>query len=248
MIKIDKEFKTSATSAFKDIVSPLPILDDAFVYGFNEISKKIKENSLEQDIQDEIARAERLAGMEGKEISDYDRDKIREQIIQEQTFQLWDFDDDSYGKSFGTIGIGIDKYNDLMESRMMANDGYFENNKGEPMFLVEEDQELAKDNYSIGRLYTMGLLPADAGSVARYASKRIKERALTSNQFVEYKEYNDIINQLNKDRSEEEKIQPITREERIMVSRGDGSFEDVLKKTRGELNLIDIDIEKGQGS
>jgi hypothetical protein len=244
--RYEKEMKTAATSAYKDIISPLPILDDAFVALFNESAKAMNKGSIQKDIKDEISRMETLAAMRGEELSDYDREQIEKQVIEDKTFQLWLFDDDSMAKSYGTVGITIDKYKEMLEVSSMANKGVFENKKGEPMFLVEEDQEIAKNNLAIERMYMWAILPADAGSVARKVSSRLKERALSAGQFVDYNEYRDIINEINKDRPEEEQIPQITREERIMVSRGDGSFKDVLKKTRGELSedFIVININK----
>jgi hypothetical protein len=240
-MRFDRELKTGATALYKDIVSPLPILDDAFVYLFNESAKAANKASLQEDIDEAINMYAMLEGMKGSELSEYDVERITNEVIEEKTFQLWLFDDDSYGKSYGTIGIAMDKYKDYFESADMANKGYYINKKGDPMFLIEEDQEIAKANHAMNRMYMWVVLPGDVGSIARYNQGRLRERGLSANQFVDYKIFKGIIEKLNKEGQE---VDPLTMEEIRMVSRGDGSFEDVLKKSRGELDIIPIMIER----
>jgi hypothetical protein len=246
-LRWDKEWKTAITSAAKDVLSPIPATDKPTVQLLNYLLREGSKGSLKKEIDEAIEVYANLQGMRGEEITDLERERIEKQVIEENSFQMWDFNDDSYAKTYGTIGIGIDKYVEYFEARSMADSGAFENDKGDLMFLMDEDVELAKDNETMYGLYMYAVLPADVGSIARYNSKRLKERALTLDQYVDYKHYNDIIDYINK--GSDEKIDRITRDEWTMVSRGTGSFEDALKASRGEWSeeYILIDVIKNSG-
>jgi len=68
-----------------------------------------------------------------------------------------------------------------------ANDGTVVNSKGDnEKYLLKEDKETAKNAAIFQTLYTIGLLPADVGSINRKVYKNLSNSALTSKQMDEY--------------------------------------------------------------
>jgi hypothetical protein len=157
-ISKEKNLKTFFTSVTKDILSPVPLFDDLIVKSVNKIIK-----------EEEALRT-------GEE--------------NEDVFQLWDFENRSYGESYGTIGIVIDKFYEQQAIELAADEGIIMKEfmgKTSKKYLLPEDQEIAKVNKWVNRLYLWGVLPADFGAEARYIQKNIAKSGLTEKQMEKYK-------------------------------------------------------------
>jgi hypothetical protein len=230
-----KEFKTMSTSAFKDLLSPLPQTDEPLVWLFNEGSKTYNASNLKDEIQQELEieaelHAERGIDLWSDEMSNK-REEIKQSVIDRDAFQLWDFSDDSYASSLGTLGLIADVYYDhYSETVPMAKYGYYEDDKKGMRYLSKDDQELMQDVEFWEKMSIYALAPADAKSIMRYRKKRVMNRSLNVNQKYELDVYNKTIEEVNK--LYDTNYTPITEEEITMVSRGSGSFKEVLEKTR----------------
>jgi hypothetical protein len=231
-----KDSKTMLTSAFKDFFSPLPQTDKPLVWLFNEGFKSYTSKNIEDEIQQELEIEAILHAERGKDLwSDamtHKREEIKNEVIERNAFQFWDFNDDSYASTLGTLGFGIDVYKNYYGvNKPMADDGYyFDDRKNEVRYLSKEDQEIAKETKFWEGLRIYGITPSDVGSIMRYQTKRLKSRSFNATQIHDLMMYNSAIEKANEKYGTN--FSPITDEEKIMVSRGSGSFEDVLKKTR----------------
>jgi hypothetical protein len=86
---------------------------------------------------------------------------------------------DDMTKSWGTIGIGIKKAQNLYEIFNLANTGQFTDEYGRVKHISNNDKESLKYIGGISLASNLGLLPADANTVARNAISFAKKDAST---------------------------------------------------------------------
>jgi hypothetical protein len=157
-VNTTKNMKTFFTSITKDMLSPMPLFDDLVIKSVNAGIKK----------EEELRTGEK----------------------DEDVFQLWDFENRSFGESYGTIGIVMDKYIEHQAIELAADEGIIMKEfmgKTSKKYLLPEDQEIAKVNKWVNKLYLWGVLPADFGAEARYIQKNIAKSGLTEKQMEKYK-------------------------------------------------------------
>jgi hypothetical protein len=219
----EKSTKSLLTSITRDLLSPIPILDTPVIKTVNEGLKWKNKGNHTEELKLAIDVENELRNQRGKNpMSDSDVEDFTEKFLDEKVFQLWDFNDDSYGRQFGTIGIAVDKYIEYGEVSDIANKGYYKDKYGNRKYLLPEDVEAAQATSLMMRLYLWGVLPADFGSIARYGLKDIKRSGFTEAQIEKYKEL------------ESEVGKPTKKQIRMIKDKDKKGVKSILKETLSE--------------
>ena len=197
----DEEFNKRILNATKyplksllaDMTSPNPILDDAVIFGADQLLAMFgspSESELKQAVKDEEALREllRKPPMTEAQINEF-----KKQYKEDNTYQLaYNFSNAEEGK-YGMFSIAYDQYVKLAENSEMANNGTFikENyGKETTMYLTDKDKSLAKlVFYGLEVPYSTGAALKEMGQVANKTYSIIKKRGLTEKQYETYKEF-----------------------------------------------------------
>jgi len=97
----------------------------------------------------------------------------------EDPFQFFE-SDKRMMEDLGLVSISIEKYNELQDVAQLISSGKYEKENafgGSKAYTLSDDQKKdARNNFILLFLYTIGALPAEAGSIARYNIRTIKRR------------------------------------------------------------------------
>ena len=98
----------------------------------------------------------------------------------EDPFQFFE-SDKRMMEDLGLVSISGDKFMELKDVAKLSSSGKYEKENafgGSKAYTLSDDQKKdARNNFILLFLYTMGALPAEAGSIARYNIRTIKRRA-----------------------------------------------------------------------
>jgi len=196
----DEEWKKRMLNATKyplrsllaDMTSPNPLADDAVIFGADELLAMFgspSEGEIKQAINDE----KKLREMLGKEMTESQINKFKEQYIKDNTYQLtYNFTNSEEGK-YGMFSIAADQYLKLAENSEMATNGTFTDDymgNKTTKYLTDKDKSLAKAVfYGLEVPYTTGAGVKEMGQVANKTYSIIKKRALTENQYDTYRQF-----------------------------------------------------------
>jgi len=197
----DEEFNKRILNATKyplksllaDMTSPNPILDDAVIFGADQLLAMFgspSESELKQAVKDEEALRELL---DKPPMTEAQINEFKKQYKEDNTYQLaYNFSNAEEGK-YGMFSIAYDQYVKLAENSEMANNGTFikENyGKETTMYLTDKDKSLAKSVfYGLEVPYSTGAALKEMGQVANKTYSIIKKRGLTEKQYETYKEF-----------------------------------------------------------
>jgi len=190
--RINNATKYPLKSLLADMTSPNPLADDAVIFGADQLLAMFgspSEGEIKQAINDE----KKLREMLGKEMTESQINKFKEQYIKDNTYQLaYNFTNSEEGK-YGMFSIAADQYLKLAENSEMATNGTFTDDymgKQTTKYLTDKDKSLAKSVfYGLEVPYTTGAALKEMGQVANKTYSIIKKRALTENQYNTYKRF-----------------------------------------------------------
>jgi len=158
-------YETVATNISKDFLSPLPFTDVAVVYALNTALDQYYK-ATEKDADDE-EKTDRFRLFEKKESSE---------------FEKW-----------GAAGITGARYLEMIDLMKMAYTGEFEQEfvKGKPTtkYLRDEDKKTLSGLSFVQIGANLGLLPSEATTIVRSATKIAKKRARREEDHLEAKYY-----------------------------------------------------------
>jgi hypothetical protein len=158
-------YETVATNISKDFLSPLPFTDVAVVYALNTALDQYYK-ATEKDADDE-EKTDRFRLFEKKESSE---------------FEKW-----------GAAGITGARYLEMIDLMKMAYTGEFEQEfvKGKPTtkYLRDEDKKTLSGLSIVQIGANLGLLPSEATTIVRSATKIAKKRARREEDHLEAKYY-----------------------------------------------------------
>jgi hypothetical protein len=110
-----------------------------------------------------------------------------------------------FTKSLGVLGIGISKYQNLQDAAILAYSGEFTDEYGRKKYISENDKEALKIVVGLSALANLGLLPADANTIARNAIATSKRGSSTKPSGGEDQEDKEM-NKENKEAATQNKI------------------------------------------
>lgn len=110
-----------------------------------------------------------------------------------------------FAKSFGVLGIGISKYQNLQDAASLAYSGEFTDEYGRKKYIAENDKEALKLVVGLSALANLGLLPADANTITRNAIATAKRGSSTKPSGGEDQEDKEM-NKENKEAATQNKI------------------------------------------
>ena len=196
----DEEFNKRMINATKypfrsllaDMISPNPWADDAVIFGADELLAMFgspSEGEIKQAINDE----KKLREMIGKEMTESQINKFREQYIKDNTYQLaYNFTNSEEGK-YGMLSIAADQYLKLAKNSEMEKNGTFTDDymgNETTKYLTDKDKLIAKAVfYLLDVPYTTGAGLKEMGQIANKSYSIIKKRGLTEKQYETYKEF-----------------------------------------------------------
>ena len=191
--RIRNATKYPLKSLLADMTSPNPILDDAVIFGADQLLAMFgspSESELKQAVKDEEALRELL---DKPPMTEAQINEFKKQYKEDNTYQLaYNFSNAEEGK-YGMFSIAYDQYVKLAENSEMANNGTFiKDNYGKEttMYLTDKDKSLAKSVfYGLEVPYTTGAALKEMGQVANKTYSIIKKRGLTEKQYETYKEF-----------------------------------------------------------
>lgn len=191
--RIRNATKYPLKSLLADMTSPNPILDDAVIFGADQLLAMFgspSESELNQAVKDEEALRELL---DKPPMTEAQINEFKKQYKEDNTYQLaYNFSNAEEGK-YGMFSIAYDQYVKLAENSEMANNGTFiKDNYGKEttMYLTDKDKSLAKSVfYGLEVPYTTGAALKEMGQVANKTYSIIKKRGLTEKQYETYKEF-----------------------------------------------------------
>lgn len=93
----------------------------------------------------------------------------------EKAFQLYAQDEKSFLEQIGLLGIGFDVGGQLFDIASMINSGSYTNNYGKEIKLSEDAIEVLKVAFAAQLTYFSGIVPAEVGSMSRYAVREAKK-------------------------------------------------------------------------
>jgi len=172
-------------SMVTDFLSPIAIADHAVVGGANYLLSQL---SVDQDMIDEaVSKKNLMLKASGKEkMNDKEKQNFIEKYKEDHEYQL--FNDEK--KSYGTIGIGIDTYKELIDNMNTAYTGQYTDDymgKKSERFLLPKDQDNIKNAVIFEALFALGIVPRDVNTVTNNIIKLSKKNSLTENQYEKYK-------------------------------------------------------------
>jgi len=188
-MEMSKEMKNATKyplrSIVTDFLSPIPIADNTVVGGANLLLSQL---SVDQDMIDEaVSKKNLMLKASGKEkMNDEEKQNFIEKYKEDHEYQL--FNDEK--KSYGTIGIGYDTYNELIDNMNTAYTGQYTDDymgKKSERFLLPKDQDNIKNAVIFEALFALGIVPRDVNTVTNNIIKLSKNNSLTENQFEKYK-------------------------------------------------------------
>ena len=187
-MEISKELKNATKyplrSLITDFLSPAPVLDNLVVGGANALLRQSEDKEM---IDDAVDKKNLMLNISGKEkMDDDEKEKFIKKFKKDHEYQL--FNDEQ--KSWGTIGIGIDLYTEIMDNAKTAYTGkYTQDYMGNESerFLLPKDQDNIKNAVIFETLFALGILPRDVNTISKNIIKLSKKNSLTENQFEKYK-------------------------------------------------------------
>lgn len=96
----------------------------------------------------------------------------------EEAFQLYAQDEKSFLEQIGLLGIGLDVGGQLFDIASMINSGSYTNNYGKEIKLSEDAIEVLKVAFAAQLTYASGFVPAEVGSMSRYAVREAKKMTI----------------------------------------------------------------------
>jgi hypothetical protein len=177
--------KFPVKSLVSDVLSPFPLLDDAVVFGFDELMSNfpmISKEDIDKAIQDQNdARA-----LKGQDPMDVEQEaKFIKNLKDKNTYAVT-FQKESLGRQYGVPGIAFDTYTELADMAQLAYTGEFEDDMGfgpKKKYISKKDQELVKWTLLPMVLYSTGLVPKDAGVISRKVVATVKKRSISETKF-----------------------------------------------------------------
>ena len=177
--------KFPVKSLVSDVISPFPLLDDAVVFGFDELMSNfpmISKEDIDKAIQDQNdARA-----LKGQDPMDAEQEANLIKNLKDKNTYAVTFQKESLGRQYGVPGIAFDTYTELADMAQLAYTGEFEDDMGfgpKKKYISKKDQELVKWTLLPMVLYSTGLVPKDAGVVSRKVVATVKKRSISETKF-----------------------------------------------------------------
>lgn len=219
------------TNSFKDIISPLPLLDDAIIgltkatYGWIA-GDDIKLTKSEQAQFDELLKEKEADG----KLNGEQRSQLLEDFKKNREFGLnYQFRDD--WSSYGALGAGLRAKEDIPKaynglfSKEIETESYGE----KKTFYVRDEDDWKRKMASLGVfLHLIGIAPSEIRGIANKINKKIEKRAYTE------KQHNDLEYAKNKEEIGKNKINQSLGENGIKIfesKHGKGKAKDETYKT-----------------
>ena len=177
--------KFPVKSLVSDVISPFPLFDDAVVFGFDELMSNFPMIS-DEDIKKAIQDQNDARALKGQEPMDAEQEANLIQSLKDKNTYKVTFQKESLGRQYGVPGIAFDTYTELAEMAQLAYTGEFEDDMGfgpKKKYISKKDQELVKWSLIPMVLYSTGLVPKDAGVVARKVVNTVKKRSISETKF-----------------------------------------------------------------
>jgi hypothetical protein len=184
--------KYAFSSAVKDVLSPFPfVFDGAVAQGINLGIEFFDINLADEadvqravDEENEIRFMNKDEPMTVKEIED-----LRKKIMDQGKLSV--YEDDSILDNLGVLSIGmeaIQEFND--DYYRFYKDGYYEEDSSrygkQKKYLLDRDKEGLGTVSVLKFLQISGLAPKDAGDIARYGLKEIKNKTISEQKYKKY--------------------------------------------------------------
>jgi hypothetical protein len=177
--------KFPVKSLVSDIISPFPLLDDAVVFGFDELMSNFPMIS-DEDIKKAIQDQNDARALKGQDPMDAEQEANLIKNLKDKNTYAVTFQKESLGRQYGVPGIVFDTYTELADMAQLAYTGEFEDDMGfgpKKKYISKKDQELVKWTLLPMVLYSTGLAPKDAGVVSRKVVATVKKRSISETKF-----------------------------------------------------------------
>ena len=177
--------KFPVKSLISDVVSPFPLLDDAVVFGFDELMSNFPMIS-DEDIKKAIQDQNDARALKGQDPMDAEQKANLIKNLKDKNTYKVTFQKESLGRQYGVPGIAFDTYTELADMAQLAYTGEFEDDMGfgpKKKYISKKDQELVKWTLLPMVLYSTGLVPKDAGVVSRKVVATVKKRSISETKF-----------------------------------------------------------------
>jgi len=177
--------KFPVKSLVSDIISPFPLLDDAVVFGFDELMSNFPMIS-DEDIKKAIQDQNDARALKGQDPMDAEQEANLIKNLKDKNTYAVTFQKESLGRQYGVPGIVFDTYTELADMAQLAYTGEFEDDMGfgpKKKYISKKDQELVKWTLLPMVLYSTGLVPKDAGVVSRKVVATVKKRSISETKF-----------------------------------------------------------------
>lgn len=200
--QLERQWGYTFGNLITNILSPVPILDEAVISAsdylykklndaskstFGEADKKLKEYNDERELNG------------SRPITGKEADRWKEDYIEENRFKILAYENKGMG---GTYRITYDKLVDLSKSYDLAFNGEFSEErygKTETKYILKEDRELLKGMWYGNLAYNIAGFPSEYSSINRRIENNIKKKSAISekkfdtyNEVVEYKDGKDL--------------------------------------------------------
>jgi hypothetical protein len=177
--------KFPVKSLVSDIISPFPLLDDAVVFGFDELMSNFPMIS-DEDIKKAIQDQNDARALKGQDPMDAEQEANLIKNLKDKNTYAVTFQKESLGRQYGVPGIVFDTYTELADMAQLAYTGEFEDDMGfgpKKKYISKKDRELVKWTLLPMVLYSTGLVPKDAGVVSRKVVATVKKRSISETKF-----------------------------------------------------------------
>jgi hypothetical protein len=181
--EVQRAKQTATGQVIKDLLSPLPMTDDAIIYVADKFASWF--GSPDKEVVDKalLDKNESLI-LKGKDpLDDKAEARFRENFIEENRFKLSNYESDNRYGSFGIVNSKFGEFVDLLKAAYGGEVKVERDGKTSTKYLSKEDREPAKDMVIPMMAYMLGLLPAETSAVTRMVMKKTTKKAMTENQY-----------------------------------------------------------------
>jgi hypothetical protein len=167
-------------------------------------------------------------------------------ISKDDRFNIYGVKKEDYVKNLGTLGISLDRANQLFDLSKLAYDGGFKDDFGKQKYISQQDQDGLLGLIPFAVMSDVGLAPNEVNSVVRYAMSDAKKHSSTkeggkTDEDLSNEEENKTMKEDRGVKKESDKERKISVIKKLIDRETD---KDVLESLKEDLDMLEMSKEE----